>query len=160
QRWRLVERRQLNPGSVGGPTFHIALENPQPVSWAAGDLAEVIPRHPAERVGAYLQALGFDGNVMVEAAGERRSLGELLARSELPPIEQTVAASPQQLAESLRPLPYRQYSIASLPAEGRVHLLIRQFGHDGELGLGSGWLTAHAPPGSEIELRIQPNPSF
>jgi len=160
QRWRLVERCLLNPGSVGGPTYHIALESPEAVSWAAGDLVDVIPRHPAERIAAYLQALGLDGNVMVEADGERQSLGELLARSELPPLEQATSMSPQQLAQSLRPLPYRQYSIASLPSEDRVHLLIRQFGHNGELGLGSGWLTAHAPLGAEIELRIQSNPSF
>lgn len=49
-RWRLVERRLLNPGSVGGPVFHLGLaplEYPQP-RWQAGDIAEVGPRDPVD----------------------------------------------------------------------------------------------------------------
>jgi len=58
-------------------------------------------------------------------------------------------------------LPHREYSVASLPADGAVHLLVRQMrGHDGRLGLGSGWLTHLAQPGDTIDLRLRPNPNF
>ncbi len=160
QRWRLVGRRELNPGSAGAPTFLIELEAPQPQSWQAGDLAEIVPRHPAERVAAFLQAAGLDGNARVERAGKSWSLGELLARSQLPAPEQARGRSPQQLADTLAPLPYRQYSIASLPGEGRLRLLVRQVRHDGGYGLGSGWLTVHAPEGADIELRLVANANF
>lgn len=48
--WRLIERRHLNPGSQGGPVFHLALMPPagQPLpSWEAGDLVQVLPVPPA-----------------------------------------------------------------------------------------------------------------
>lgn len=47
--WRLIERRHLNPGSQGGPVFHLALMPPagQPLpSWEAGDLVQVLPVQP------------------------------------------------------------------------------------------------------------------
>lgn len=59
------------------------------------------------------------------------------------------------------PLPHREYSIASLPADGAIHLLVRQMRRpDGEPGLGSGWLTAGARIGEDIALRVRPNPNF
>lgn len=58
-------------------------------------------------------------------------------------------------------LPHREYSIASLPTDGVVDLVVRQaFNEKGELGMGSGWLTALAEVGSEVQARIRANPSF
>ncbi len=58
-------------------------------------------------------------------------------------------------------LPHREYSIASLPTDGVVDLVVRQaFNEKGELGLGSGWLTALAEVGCEVQARIRANPSF
>jgi sulfite reductase (NADPH) flavoprotein alpha-component len=55
----------------------------------------------------------------------------------------------------------REYSIASIPADGVLELLVRQERHpDGSLGLGSGWLTEHAPLGSPISLHLRRNSSF
>ncbi len=106
--WRLAARELLNPGSSGGPCFHIELE---PASggalphWQAGDLVQVQP-----------------------------------------------PADPQ------RP---REYSIASIPADGRVHLLVRQERHsDGSLGIASGWLTEHAVLGEPIHLRLRSHSNF
>jgi sulfite reductase (NADPH) flavoprotein alpha-component len=57
--------------------------------------------------------------------------------------------------------PHREYSIASIPEDGSLHLLVRQMRRDnGELGLGSGWLTEHAARQSEVRLRIRSNPNF
>jgi sulfite reductase (NADPH) flavoprotein alpha-component len=55
----------------------------------------------------------------------------------------------------------REYSVASVPADGRIHLLVRQERHeDGTLGIASGWLTAQAAPGSIIELRLRAHNNF
>ncbi len=58
----------------------------------------------------------------------------------------------------------RSYSLASLPSDGEVQLLVRQERHAGEEnqghGLASGWLTRFAPLGSPIRLRLQANPAF
>lgn len=57
--------------------------------------------------------------------------------------------------------PHRSYSIASLPADGTLDLIVRQVRHDtGDLGAGSGWLTHHAPVGGAVPLRIRRNSSF
>lgn len=55
----------------------------------------------------------------------------------------------------------REYSIASMPNEGSLHILVRQSRRaDGTLGVASGWLTEHAAIGSEIPLRIRSNSNF
>jgi sulfite reductase (NADPH) flavoprotein alpha-component len=55
----------------------------------------------------------------------------------------------------------RKYSIASLPADGVVELIVRRhINHDGSLGIGSGWLTAKAPLDAELSLRLCENPLF
>ncbi|WP_280154487.1 sulfite reductase flavoprotein subunit alpha [Piscinibacter sp. XHJ-5] len=59
------------------------------------------------------------------------------------------------------PLRPRDYSIASVPSDGRVHLLVRQQRHaDGTLGVASGWLTRDAAIGSEVRARLRPNDGF
>lgn len=56
---------------------------------------------------------------------------------------------------------HREYSIASLPEDGAIQLLVRQMrGADGGLGLGSGWLTHIAHTGDEIALRVRTNRNF
>lgn len=55
----------------------------------------------------------------------------------------------------------RDYSIASLPSEGGLELLVRLMRHpDGAPGLGSGWLTQAAEVGGEVPVRIRTNSGF
>ena len=55
----------------------------------------------------------------------------------------------------------REYSIASIPTEGRAHLLVRQQRRaDGRPGLASGWLTEDAEVGGEIVLNLLPHRNF
>ncbi len=55
----------------------------------------------------------------------------------------------------------REYSIASIPAEGRAHLLVRQERRpDGRLGLASGWLTRDAEIGGEVVLNTLAHRNF
>jgi sulfite reductase (NADPH) flavoprotein alpha-component len=164
--WRLVERRLLNPGSPGGPVFHLALEPLGPLPrWCAGDIAEIRPRHPGTAVAEGLRRLGLEAGTAVEAPAGRR-LGEVLRARALPREAGDWAAlaglSAQALVERLPPLPRRDYSIASLPEEGgRLELLVRQMREpDGAPGLGSGWLTAHAEIGAAVALRIRTNRGF
>lgn len=57
--------------------------------------------------------------------------------------------------------PVRDYSIASVPAEGELMLLVRlQYRAGGEPGLGSGWLTRGLRPGERVLGRIRANPGF
>ncbi|MFZ6848017.1 sulfite reductase subunit alpha [Undibacterium sp. RuRC25W] len=66
----------------------------------------------------------------------------------------------EQLAQQ-KNLPHREYSIASIPQDGYLDLVVRQVRHPGgSLGLGSGWLTAHAKIGQSIALRIRSNFHF
>ena len=106
--WRLAVRRHLNPGSLGGPCFHLELEPPSGSAigdWQSGDLVQVLAPGDAHKP--------------------------------------------------------REYSIASLPADGRVHLLVRQERHvDGTLGVASGWLTEQASPGDEIAMRLRAHGNF
>jgi sulfite reductase (NADPH) flavoprotein alpha-component len=55
----------------------------------------------------------------------------------------------------------REYSIASIPADGRVHLLVRLHRHaDGSHGLASGWLTQQAGEGATVRLRLREHRRF
>lgn len=165
-RWRLVERELLNQGSPGGPVFHIAVEpiNHKPV-WQAGDIAEVGLRNSSSRVKQFIEQLGANAEDSVMTHEGEQSLAGLCARSMLPQepadFRALTGLSAQQLADVLKPLPQREYSIASLPSDERLELLIRQTRQaDGQLGVGSGWLTAYAPMNAEIALRVRENRGF
>ncbi|KWT69933.1 MULTISPECIES: sulfite reductase subunit alpha [unclassified Variovorax] len=55
----------------------------------------------------------------------------------------------------------RDYSIASIPADGELQLLVRQEQHpDGTLGAASGLLTADLAPGDAVPLRLRPHGNF
>jgi sulfite reductase (NADPH) flavoprotein alpha-component len=160
-RWRLRERRLANPGSVGGMCFHVILEPADGglPGWRAGDIAEIGPRHAASTVTQWLDFAGFDGDARIGTDGE--PLWAQLAGSRLPDPAAVIGLSPQELAARLDPLAHREYSIASLPADGAIELLVRRMSRpDGSPGIGSGWLCEHAPIGADIALRIRANPGF
>lgn len=160
-RWRLVERRLINPGSVGDPCFHIALE---PVDaelpfWQAGDIVEIGPQQAPADVESWLQSNGLDGGWSVTSNGRRETLRTVAARSAL--ASEPGGHDPQQTADSLLRLPHRDYSIASIPEDGCIELLLRQWRRsDGSLGLGTGWMTEHARVGDDISVRIRANNGF
>ena len=163
QRWQLVERRLLNPGSVGEPCFHLAMKPLEGrADWQAGDLAEIGPCHAAEAVAAWLAARGLDGRVVVPFGHrERLPLATLLARCRLPEPGEVDGLDEEGVAAILQQLPHRAYSIASLPRDGTLQLIVRRMrARGGYPGLGSGWLTEHAPIGAEIALRVRNNVNF
>ena len=55
----------------------------------------------------------------------------------------------------------REYSIASVPSEGRLRLLVREQSRaDGSPGLGSSWLAHGLAVGTELPVRLRSNPRF
>lgn len=163
-RWQLAARRHLNPGSPGGPIYHLELRPAEGAlpDWQAGDIAEIGSRHVPAVVDAFLAASGHDLSAQVKRSdGSATTLVDALASAAWPDADQARALSPQALADALQPLPHREYSIASLPADRSLQLLLRQMRRpDGSLGLGSGWLTEAAPIGGDVALRIRSNPGF
>ncbi len=156
--WKLSERVLLNPGSIGGPVFHVALTcSDAPMDWRAGDIVEIGPQNAAVDVDDFLAALSMNGNSRIGS----ELLKERLAHAALPPLADVCGLSAQALSDAVTDLPHREYSIASIPEDGAVHLLIRQVRRpDGRLGIGGGWLTEYAPVGSVIKARIRANPNF
>ncbi|WP_243397804.1 sulfite reductase subunit alpha [Herbaspirillum robiniae] len=156
-RWRLARRVLLNAGSAGDPAFHLALtplDLPAP-TWQAGDIAEIGPRNDAGEVRRFMQALSL----------EDEALAATLQARLLPSAPSDIAAlralPTDELLARLKPLPHREYSIASLPQDGSLDLLVRRMTQaDGRPGIGSGWLTLHAPEGGELALRVRSNSGF
>lgn len=156
--WKIVQRECINPGSPGAPAFHIKLrpiDNTIPTAaWQAGDIAEIGPGNSAHRIQQFLQQLGRDSIAP-----------ELLQHSNLVISEQRLAElkvlDDSALVQALADLPHREYSIASVPAENSLDLLVRQvnLGSD-HYGLGSGWLSVYAQLHQPIRLRIRTNAHF
>lgn len=170
--WRLQSRVLLNPESVGAPAFHLSLvpeDGAASLDWQAGDIVEVGPRHSEAFVSDWLHDTGFEADAAVQCDGKPMTLAQALA-SRMPASDATdamAAHTPQALVDALVPLPHREYSIASLPADGRLELLVRQARYtdatqpDGfRLGLASGWLTKHATTGTTIAMRVRTNRAF
>jgi len=160
--WTLVERECLNPGSQGAPTFRIALRAEAPASWSAGDILEVLPRHGEAKVRDWLARHRLDPSTWVGVGELAQPLHEALATRQLPDdFSHLVGLHAQALYDALVPLGLREYSIASLPADGVLELLVRQErGPDGQPGLGSGWLTIHAALEGRVLARIRRNSGF
>jgi len=162
QSWRLVSVRLLNAGSSGGPAFEVRLVPPPGSDWAPGDLLEIAPRQGASRVALWLQALGLDPAAPVESDGPPLPLAAALESRWLPDDQTALSGlEPQALVEALEPLALRQYSIASLPTEGALRLLVRQERkQDGRLGIASGWLTTLLQSGDRVQARLRAHPGF
>lgn len=93
------------------------------------------------------------------------SAGEAVFHIELQPppgeLAQWESGDLVQVCVPADPQHPREYSIASIAADGRVHLLVRQARReDGTPGLASGWLTAGASLGEAITLRLRAHRNF
>ena len=164
QRWKLTSRTQLNKGSSGAPVYHLSFTaQKKNMRWQAGDIAEVGPQNSPEAVALFLNHLGLDGSVKVNAL--KITLAEALIDKLLPHDEagfrDLTALDVEILLSRLKILPHREYSMASIPQDGALELLVRQTHYaDGRLGIGSGWLTQHAAINGDIALRIRENSAF
>lgn len=161
--WTLASRTLVNPGSAGGGAFHLTLQPPATgaATWQAGDILEIGPSNAPKAVSAFLHALALAAETPIRDGDETRPLGDVVARARITDVAQFEGRSAQAVADALQPLPHREYSVASVPAEGPLSLLVRRMNRDdGTLGIGSGWLCDHAPIGTIIAARLRSNPGF
>lgn len=162
QNWTLQQRTLLNPGSQGAPVYRLDLLPPPACTWLAGDILEIQPRHALARVQAWLQHYGLGGDESVMVDGRACRLADALSARQLPDsFAHLVGLHAQALVDALAPLGSREYSIASVAADGVLTLIVRQAVQaDGSLGLGSGWLTQHLPEEGQVLARVRRNSGF
>ena len=156
--WKLQQRDLLNPNSLGQPAYNIELNAKHEAIWQAGDIAEIQPGNSPERIHAFLQKHHILKNAKVDSleTSIEKALWNKDLTGEIEPF-----ANLDHLLEQLPTLPTREYSIASIPSQQVLRLVVRQQ-HDesGNLGLGSGWLTQHTQVNDDVALRIRTNESF
>ncbi|MGG2395830.1 PepSY domain-containing protein [Pseudomonas sp. SH1-B] len=162
QSWTLQQRTLLNPASQGAAVYRLALQPPASSSWQAGDILEILPRQPQARVLHWLQRYGLDEQAEVIIDEQAMTLAEALSERQLPEsFAHLVGLHAQALVEALAPLGAREYSIASVAADGVLELIVRQAVQvDGSLGLGSGWLTEYLPETAPVLARVRRNSGF
>lgn len=148
--WTLIDRKLLNPNSLGESAFSIKLKPTSDQMWYAGDIAEIQPGNSIDRISTFItqhQLITTDDLI-----------SKLRYKDLTQPIQ--IIGTSERWLNDLKDLPSREYSIASIPEDGNLELVVRQQIVDGELGLGSGWLTTHTVTNDHIALRIRNNPSF
>ena len=156
--WKLNQRTLLNPNSQGQPAFNIELTAQHEATWQAGDIAEIRPGNSTERLESFIEKHQINPNALVESL--QIKINEALRFKNLD-VDVEPFANLDHLLEQLDDLPTREYSIASIPEQQVLRLVVRQQLDDqGQLGLGSGWLTQHTALRDKIQLRIRTNESF
>ncbi|MCO8067062.1 sulfite reductase flavoprotein subunit alpha [Acinetobacter schindleri] len=156
--WTLVKREVLNPGSLGAPAFNLEFKPEHEAQWQAGDIAEIQPGNSAERIAQFLAAHQIPAGTVVASMQQR--IEDILWNRDLTQLIFPFISS-EELLNQLPVLPTREYSIASIPSQQILRLVVRQQKDtSGELGLGSGWLTQYAALNAPIALRIRSNDSF
>ncbi|RPE26852.1 sulfite reductase (NADPH) flavoprotein alpha-component [Acinetobacter sp. BIGb0102] len=156
--WTLSERTLLNPNSVGQAAYNIELTTASDMTWHAGDIAEIQPSNSQTEIQNFLAQHQIAAETVVESINQTiaQVLWDKNLRIEVKPFN-TV----EELLAQLPTLPTREYSIASIPAQQLLRLVVRQNrDENNQLGLGSGWLTEYAPLKQPIALRIRTNESF
>lgn len=156
--WTLQQRDLLNPNSLGQPAYNIELTASHEAVWQAGDIAEIQPGNSPERINKFLQHHHILKNAVVDSlqVSIEKALWNKDLTGEIEPF-----ANLDHLLEQLPTLPTREYSIASIPSQQVLRLVVRQqYDESGDLGLGSGWLTQHTEINQSVALRIRTNESF
>ncbi|MDO7391240.1 PepSY domain-containing protein [Acinetobacter baumannii] len=156
--WALQQRDLLNPNSLGQPAYNIELTASHEAVWQAGDIAEIQPGNSPERINKFLQHHHILKNAVVDSlqVSIEKALWNKDLTGEIEPF-----ANLDHLLEQLPTLPTREYSIASIPSQQVLRLVVRQqYDESGDLGLGSGWLTQHTEINQNVALRIRTNESF
>lgn len=156
--WMLSERTLLNPNSLGQAAYNIELTSASDMTWHAGDIAEIQPANSLADIQNFLIKYQTPAHSIVESLKQNieQALWDRNLRVEIQPF-----STLEDLLEQLPTLPAREYSIASIPSQQALRLVVRQKRDENDqLGLGSGWLTEFAQLKQTIALRIRTNESF
>ncbi|OTG76614.1 sulfite reductase subunit alpha [Acinetobacter sp. ANC 4169] len=155
QNWQpfiLKNRVCLNTGSQGNPIYQIQLSYAESTTWSSGDILEVQCGNRLEDIQVFLQAQQPTVNEDLLVALQFKNLRQV--------PEQLLNESFKDWIQRFDNLAMREYSIASIPEQGNVELVVRQEITATGLGLGSGWLTEYATLEQNILARIRSHPSF
>lgn len=158
----LSSRYIANPASTGLPCYIVKLQPPAGTHWQAGDIVDIQPENSKCNVALWLTRHLVNGCQAVHYHGRHIPLCWALAELQLDKVQPPASGEPlaQWLAAQPK-LPLRSYSIASVPAEGPITLLVRQVqGNGGALGIGSGWLTAWAMEQQPVQIRLRSHNQF
>ena len=147
---KFAHRQCLNVGSAGEPIYKIQLVAEQELVWSSGDILEIQCENNITEIQQFLVAHQQDDFNDIDAL-------KTLNLRQLPNREHHSFAA---WLEHFDRLPKREYSIASLPENGLIELVVRQQQTETGLGLGSGWLTAGLQHNQPIQAYIRDNPSF
>ncbi len=106
-----------------------------------------------------------DWRILERVLANPGSAGAPLYRIALGPVDGALpawqAGDLAQVSAPGDPEHPREYSIASVPAEGRLELMVRlQRREDGSLGAASGWLCERARPHDVVRLRVRAHARF
>ncbi|ENW89963.1 PepSY domain-containing protein [Acinetobacter dispersus] len=156
--WMLSERTLLNPDSLGQAAYNIELTSASDMTWHAGDIAEIQPANSLADIQNFLIKYQTPAHSIVKSLNQNieQALWDRNLRVEIQPF-----STLEDLLEQLPTLPAREYSIASIPSQQVLRLVVRQKRDENDqLGLGSGWLTEFAQLKQTIALRIRTNESF
>ncbi|OBY73308.1 PepSY domain-containing protein [Acinetobacter gyllenbergii] len=156
--WTLSERSLLNPDSLGQAAYNIELRSASDMTWHAGDIAEIQPANSLAEIQNFLIKYQTPAHSIVKSLNQNieQALWDKNLRVEIKPF-----SSLEDLLEQLPTLPTREYSIASIPSQQILRLVVRQKRDENDqLGLGSGWLTEFAELKQTVALRIRTNESF
>ncbi len=144
--WQLTTKQLLNKDSQGEPVYEITLQATTAQTWQAGDILEIQPANSFARIDTFITKYQLNHDATTVNALTYKDLSlDLMAENNL---------------DMHADLPTREYSIANIPNENSLKLIIRQKQIGEDFGLGSGWLTHHAALKQPILAHIRHNPSF
>lgn len=149
--FKFAHRQCLNKGSIGEPIYKVQLIGDEDLVWSSGDILEIQCENNLDDIEAFLQSQHQPINAKLIAQLSTLNLRKLPTK-----VEQSF----QQWLTQFERLPKREYSIASLPENGFIELVVRQQYTETGLGLGSGWLTQGLQRDQILQAHIRHNPSF
>lgn len=148
----LEQRQCLNTGSSGAAIYQLRLQSDVKLTWQSGDILEVQCENPAQHIQAFLQQHQQELSAQLQQQLRYKNLRDV--------PEQLPQEAFHAWLKRLHDLPTRDYSIASIPTQGYIELVIRQQHTPEGLGLGSGWLTEMLQQGETVQAQIRTNPHF
>ena len=155
--WRVVNQQQLNSAN-GRELFMVSVESDATMpSWQAGDILDIQPHNANPAIAEWLEKHDLRPDTVIAVNGTPTPLEVVMQTRQL--IDLSGAGNAEQHVASMPLLPLRSYSIASVPEEGQLKLIVRkQYRKGGQPGLGSGWLTTYATPEQSFTAYIKDNP--
>lgn len=148
----LLQCTHLNAGSIGEPIYHVKMscENLQ---WQSGDILEIQAANTDWEIEKFLNEQGEDvKNIEHLQVLKFKNIRQIPVR-----LAQENFADWTARFDALAT---RDYSIASIPEQYTLGLVVRQHQTKQGLGLGSGWLTVGAKLAENVRVNVRQNLGF